>query len=70
MTIETKYNIGDKVWFMFQGQVQSGYIASITIYRDCVIYNMRANCLSFKELLLFPTKEELIKSVEYEADRQ
>lgn len=63
MTIETKYNIGDEVWFMFQGKVQSGYIVSITIYGDCIIYNMRAYCLSFKESLLFPTKEELLKSL-------
>lgn len=63
MTIETKYNIGDRVWFLFQGKVQSGYIISITIYRDYVVYNMRTNCLSFKESLLFPTKEELLKSL-------
>lgn len=63
MKIETKYDIGQEVWFMFQGKVQSGYIMSITIYRDCVVYNMRANCLSFKESLLFPTKEELLKSL-------
>lgn len=63
MAMKTKFKIGDEVWFMFQGIAQSGYIISITIYRDCVIYNMRANCLSFKEALLFPTKEELLKSL-------
>jgi len=29
MTIETKYNIGDKVWFMYDNTVQSDEIYSI-----------------------------------------
>lgn len=64
MTIKTKYNIGDEVWFRFCGQIESGIIASIEIYSPCeIFYRMKVNCVAFMEYDLFPTKEELIKSL-------
>ena len=64
MTIETKYNIGDKVWFHFCGQIESGIIACIEIYSPYkVFYRMKENCVAFMEYDLFPTKEELLKSL-------
>lgn len=30
MKIETKYNIGDKVWFLFDGKPLNGKIAQIS----------------------------------------
>ena len=32
MTIETRYNIGDEVWFMFDGKPLNGKIARISEY--------------------------------------
>ena len=64
MAIETKYNIGDEVWFYFCGQIDSGIIKCIEIYSPCeVFYRMKVNCVAFMESDLFPTKEELQKSL-------
>lgn len=72
MTIETKYNIGDEVWFMCRNTITSGYVqfglctfnrdSSITITYD-VMTNVLSNPLTCRESELFPTKEELIKSL-------
>ena len=67
MTIETKYNIGDKVWFHTSRGPICGTIESITVTK----YGLIAE-LSSEELVedinwpldkLFPTKEELLKSL-------
>ena len=71
MTIETKYNIGDEVWFIWENKVQSAKIDSLWGItgnpEKSVIYqlNMKWNeaPLLFKEYGLFPTKEELLKSL-------
>lgn len=64
MTIETKYNIGDEVWFLFCGQIESGIIACIYIYGPCeVFYRMKVNCVAFMESDLFSTKEELLNGL-------
>lgn len=69
MTIETKYNIGDEVWFMDDLQPTSGEILMIDIERykrmQFTKYTV-ALCdvlTSFYEDKLFPTKEELLKSL-------
>ena len=70
MTIETKYNIGDEVWFADQGQ---------PLYREVVMIEPRirkdrqiikyyvdfddVRLAIFYEEDLFPTKEELLKSL-------
>ena len=84
MEIKTKYNIGDKVWFM-----ENNHIVHSTICGYCisygvgafygkygtgdpqidVSYNLRggdvcvASVMNIKEDELFPTKEELLKSL-------
>ena len=64
MTINTKYNIGDEVWFHFCGQIESGIIVCIEIYSPCeIFYRMKVNCVAFMEHDLSPTKEELLKSL-------
>lgn len=68
MTIETKYNIGDEVWFMFDGKPLNGKIARISeytikvnvIFEDGKEYLFGRDIKGFK---YFPTKEELIKSL-------
>ena len=81
MTIETKYNIGDVVWFMWDNKPTCQKIAAMEVYvrervlpsyyvepyeinpikvvnSDIIPYNRR-----FHEYRLFPTKEELLKSL-------
>lgn len=69
MTIETKYNIGDEVWFFAEGEPCNMEILAISVekYKDnCFIrYMLSDNGFPFElyEQDLFPTKEELIKSL-------
>ena len=77
MTIETKYNIGDRVWVIMNDRVAHAIIEAIEIsvgkalcsedgklsiseykYKYSVGYGNWYN-----ESLLFPTKEELLKSL-------
>lgn len=64
MTIETKYNIGDEVWFSFIGKPIKSKVYEIIggeekLYR-CGFYLQSA---TFSEDELFPTKEELLNSL-------
>lgn len=67
MTIETKYNIGDKVWFMFAGKPLNGKIARISEGTIKIIVILKGKeylfSVDIKGLELFPTKEELLKSL-------
>lgn len=71
MTIETKYNIGDEVWFIWDNIVRNAKIDgiwSITVNPEkSIIYQLNMTWhdapLLFKENALFPTKEELLKSL-------
>jgi hypothetical protein len=77
MTIETKYNIGDKVWIckdykkgIIQGQVQDLRATSVFLCRTPTIeYTIRwvnmGNLTLFHRLEedIFPTKEELLNSL-------
>ena len=66
MTINTRYNIGDEVWFNTSDGPTCGTIESFTVTKYGIICS-----LSSEELVeidwpldvLFPTKEELIKSL-------
>lgn len=71
MTIETKYNIGDEVWCAnvfgepFQLKIY-GIAIEILGKRTFISYYVGLNEVSStlkKEQLLFPTKEELLKSL-------
>ena len=75
MTIETKYNIGDEVWVKDLGEkrILNGRVVDILI--DCnyghhisIVYIvsfevMRFKLIRFLEWQLYPTKEELLKSL-------
>lgn len=70
MTIETKYNIGDEVWFILGGKARQGIILGITFHNlghtlSSYYYNVQIGVShgSFNESDLFPTKEELLKSL-------
>ena len=70
MTIETKYNIGDEVWFMNEGEPTSEKIVRIDVeqyeQKQFVEYTVVLSDViltSFYEQEVFPTKEELIKSL-------
>ena len=70
MTIETKYNIGDEVWGAAHEEVWSGVITNIITYhsfgRNAIEYRVFVEeemHFTFKESDLFPTKEELLKSL-------
>ena len=73
MTIETRYNIGDKVWFMYNNSVKCEPIIKINalIEKDInstnihitILYHLYDYDTSYIESKLFPTKEELLKSL-------
>lgn len=70
MKIETKYNIGDEVWFILGSKARQGIILGITFNElgHTLIdyyYNVQIGVShgSFNEPDLFPTKEELLKSL-------
>ena len=68
MTIKTKLNIGDEVWFVFDGKPLNGKITRINehtikikvVFKDGKEYLFSRDIKDFK---LFPNKEELLKSL-------
>ena len=68
MTIETKYNIGDEVWFMYENRAHKSKINAIYVsfYEDMqtVKYSFGNYIYEFKQNEeLYLTKEELLKSL-------
>lgn len=72
MTIETKYNIGQEVWianiFMEPIKVKIyGIVAGVKDNKVLIDYHIRFSekgcTIRKKEELIFPTKEELLKSL-------
>lgn len=66
MTIETKYNIGDEVWYSLKGNIYHNTIdlIRIGITNECVsIWYSWNKRFPMEESLLYPTKEELLKSL-------
>jgi len=69
MTIETKYNYGDTVWLMRDNKIIEGKIFKIyTTSTDgglgyFVEYDINGTPQTFDEDALFPSKEELLKSL-------
>ena len=69
MTIETKFNIGDEVWF-YLGCAIKAKINAITVHSDYFVYNVRTINMgeenyytSLQEYKLFRTKQELLDSL-------
>lgn len=71
MTIETKYNIGQEVfWAGYNGDWHYGKIIGIFIVKDKIMYILpelktkkRTYAIYINESELFSTKEELLKSL-------
>lgn len=66
MTIETKYNIGQEVWYSMGEYIFSNKVIGIHILnKGIIMYDIRfkhTHC-TLEESLVFPTKEELLKSL-------
>lgn len=68
MTIETKYNIGDEVWLMYENKAITAQVIEMNFYSEvdakCFC---KIKCPHFTREIhdshLFPTKEELLKSL-------
>lgn len=69
MEIKTKYNIGDKVWAMYDNEPSEFIIYSIQafFYEDLPysIWYINNDDEGYQEDVLFPTKEELLKHYNY-----
>lgn len=66
MTIKTKYNIGDCVWFMYENKPCFEQIGSISIRPTVrIFYNFSIGLTEISKLekAVFSTKEELLKSL-------
>ena len=67
MKIKTKYNIDDEVWYKGAKKIFHDKISNIRIEVDCFgeifIYYELWNDVIKHEYQLFPTKEELFKSL-------
>lgn len=70
MKIETKYNIGQEVWVNDLGEPHQFYVEEIDIwvdrFRTNISYRLKDNMrisITMLEYGLFPTKEELLKSL-------
>lgn len=65
MTIETKYNIGDEVWFADGKQKKQGIIWCVFCFGEMFFYQVmwKDTLYPTYEKYLFPTKEELLKSL-------
>ena len=68
MEIKTKFNINDEVWFIYDNKVIKRKIVRINIEIESeqrTIYRLNPciNNVLLEEKNLFPTKEELLKSL-------
>ena len=67
MTIETKYNIGQEVWWKKYPDIRHGIVYGVCVEQGGTSYVITepngARVLYVKECMLFSTKEELLKSL-------
>lgn len=68
MEVETKFDIGDKVWLIYNNIVTAlkvcGYRITIDeSFNPEIVYTLHYNCLEVAESQLFKTKEELLNSL-------
>ena len=77
MSIETKYHIGDEVWFMWGNKAQKSQVYDVAYTFICADFELEMpQCrIDYKVVLasgvlirmpescIFPTKEELLKSL-------
>lgn len=69
MTIETKYNIGDEVWFIYSDRVRCEKIKDVRACRngykqyDATNYGFKDYDTLIPESDIFPTKLDLLNSL-------
>lgn len=72
MTVDTKYNLGDEVWGEWYMEITRFKVTSISIFVvgniTSIVYDLEdtqdyTNDARMTEENLFPTKEELLKSL-------
>lgn len=66
MKIETKYDIGQEVWFMHKCKPICEKVTSLTIYthnKVVIEYFFQMPFVFVREERIFPTKEELLKNL-------
>lgn len=67
MNINTKYDIGQEVWFRKGHLVVEGCITDIFLFKQegkiVIGYGINDYSHALTESVLFPTKEELLKSL-------
>ena len=74
MTIETRYDIGDEVWLMYDNMAITAQIIEMNVeIRENYLRDVNANCYckikcphftrEIHDSRIFPTKEELLKSL-------
>jgi hypothetical protein len=66
MTIETKYNVGDKVWSMKDNKPQTNTIDRIRAYASddvYIEYEVIGSSKEHAEHELFPSKQDLLNSL-------
>lgn len=67
MTIETKYNIGDELWWKKYPNIRHGKVYGVLVEQGGISYEIAeqngARVLCVEECMLFPSKEELLKSL-------
>ena len=66
MTVETKFNIGDEVWFMYKLKPICERVTSLTIYtcnKLVIEYFFEVPFVFIREEKLFSTKQELLDSL-------
>lgn len=74
MTIETKYDIGDEVWLMYENKAITAQVIEMNVeIRVNIMSDVSANCYckiksphftrEIHDSHIFPTKEELLKSL-------
>lgn len=68
MEIKTKFNVGDKVFYMRDNRVQSGEVRGIHVFihrseANIIVYLPFGDKRGYTEDVLFESKEELLKSL-------
>lgn len=61
MEIKTKYNKGDKVYFIYENKPSVGIITSICAHND-VMYTID-DCIILNESKLYETKQKMIDEI-------
>lgn len=74
MKIETKYNIGDKVWIVYEANTQYGLAGEVNLYDDVIIdiiidkdgilYATQHTDIREKDIIPYEDKEALVNKIQ------